>query len=427
MSKVICIMGESGSGKTTSMRNLDPKTIYYIDADKKGLSWKGWRKQYNKENKNYLACDDANIVRQYIKRIAEACPGVKVIVVDTVNGLMVADEMRRSKEKGYDKWVDLAACVWDLVCEAYTYRDDLTIIFTAHTQTDHDEAGYMFTRIKTSGKKLDKICLESKFTTVLLSKGYTWRGRMAMKVIEPPAGSDYRVVSGELNAILKKMIEPEFGGLYVVPGTDTGVTVSNYQFDRYCTLLEGITKMLKSVGYRLSIRHKREKGIPGYVLIEAVPVVDHSDEIELSKDCGLNYTMEDKRNGVNHLIVTGKGELQNRNVFHLYVWPDGSFKKTQYYKGLDEIAQVYENTSTETDELESQSTKKLQDLCSKKTFGMDIAKLGIDVGIGDIVGGRDYLTGMYSSKPIENIIYSITNRIESKEYELEGENDNGDS
>ena len=78
MSKVICIMGESGSGKTTSMRNLDPKTTYYIDADKKGLSWKGWRKQYNKENKNYLVCDDANIVRQYIKRIAEACSGVKV-------------------------------------------------------------------------------------------------------------------------------------------------------------------------------------------------------------------------------------------------------------------------------------------------------------------------------------------------------------
>lgn len=82
MSKVICIAGESGSGKTTSMRNLDPKSTYYIDADKKGLSWKGWRKQYNKENKNYFACDDASVVRQYIKRIAEACPGVKVIVVD---------------------------------------------------------------------------------------------------------------------------------------------------------------------------------------------------------------------------------------------------------------------------------------------------------------------------------------------------------
>lgn len=170
MSRVICIAGESGSGKTTSMRNLDPKTTYYIDADKKGLSWKGWRNQYNEHNKNYKRCDDANIVRVYIKKLAESCPQVKVIVVDTINGLMVADEMRRSKEKGYDKWVDLAACVWDLVCECYEYRDDLTIIFTAHTQTDHDENGYMFTRIKTSGKKLDKIVLESKFTTVLLSK-----------------------------------------------------------------------------------------------------------------------------------------------------------------------------------------------------------------------------------------------------------------
>jgi adenylate kinase family enzyme len=170
VSKVICIAGESGSGKTTSMRNLDPKETYYIDADKKGLSWKGWRKQYSSENKNYLRCDDANIVRVYIKKLAESCPKIKVIVIDTINGLMVADEMRRSKEKGYDKWIDLAACVWDLVNECYEYRDDLTIVFTAHTQTDHDENGYMFTRIKTSGKKLDKIVLESKFTTVLLSK-----------------------------------------------------------------------------------------------------------------------------------------------------------------------------------------------------------------------------------------------------------------
>lgn len=170
MAKVICIAGESGSGKTTCMRNLDPATTYYIDADRKGLSWKGWRNQYNEKNKNYKATDDANIVRAFIKNIAEKAPQVKVIVIDTINGLMVADEMRRSKEKGYDKWVDLATCVWDLIVECYNYRDDLTIIFTAHTQTEVDDAGYRFTRIQTSGKKLNKIVLESKFTTVLLSK-----------------------------------------------------------------------------------------------------------------------------------------------------------------------------------------------------------------------------------------------------------------
>ena len=170
MAKVICIAGESGSGKTTSMRNLDPATTYYIDADKKGLSWKGWRNQYNTEKKNYLKCDDVNIVRNYINSVAEKCPKIKVIVVDTINGLMVADEMRRSKEKGYDKWVDLATCVWDLIVNCYDYRDDLTIVFTAHTQTETDESGYRFTRIQTSGKKLNKIVLASKFTTVLLAK-----------------------------------------------------------------------------------------------------------------------------------------------------------------------------------------------------------------------------------------------------------------
>lgn len=258
-------------------------------------------------------------------------------------------------------------------------------------------------------------------------KGYTWRGRLAYKVIEPPSGSDYKVVSGELNSVLKSLIEPEFGGLYVVSDEDTGVSVNNYQFDRYCTLLEGIAKMLKSVGYRLDIRHKREHGVPGYILVKAVPIVDYSQEIELSRDSGLNYTMEDKRDGVNHLIVTGKGELQERNVFHLYVWPDGSIKKTQYYKGFDEIVQVYENTSTETDQLEAQSVEKLTEWMSKKTFSMDVEKLGINVSIGDVIGGRDYLTGMYALKPIENIVYSVVNGVESKEYELEGENDDENS
>ena len=109
------------------------------------------------------------------------------------------------------------------------------------------------------------------------------------KIIQPPAGSDYKKVSGELNEVLKTLIDPEFDGLFVVSQENTGVSVSNYQFDRYCTLLDGIVEMLASKGYRLEIRHKREEGIPGYVLISAVPVVDHSDQVELSKDCSELY------------------------------------------------------------------------------------------------------------------------------------------
>ncbi len=253
------------------------------------------------------------------------------------------------------------------------------------------------------------------------AKGLSWRGRLAKKIIEPPVGSDYKTVSGELHTVMKELIEPEFDGLFVVSQEDTGVTVSNYQFDRYCTLYDGIVKMLKSKGYRLQLSFRREQGEPGYLYIEAVPIVDYSGRIELSRDCQLNYTMDDKRDGVNHLIVTGKGELQDRNVMHLYVQENGEIGTEQYYTGLQEVAEVYENTSTETNELMSAAEDRLRSLMGKKTFRMDVAKLGMDVGIGDIVGGRDYLTGLYMAKPVENIVYEIINDVESKTYKLEGD------
>ena len=100
MANIIGIMGESGAGKTTSMRNLDPKTTYYIDCDKKGLSWRGWKKQYNAENKTYFSTDKQNDVLKIMQGINNDRPHIKTIVIDTLNGIMVADEMRRSKEKG---------------------------------------------------------------------------------------------------------------------------------------------------------------------------------------------------------------------------------------------------------------------------------------------------------------------------------------
>ena len=170
MANIIGIMGESGAGKTTSMRNLDPKTTYYIDCDKKGLSWRGWKKQYNAETKNYFSTDKQSDVLAIMQGINSNRPHIKTIVIDTLNGIMVADEMRRSKEKGYDKWMDLAQCIWGLLDHLYTLRNDLTIFVICHSQTQKEDDGYTFTRIKTSGKKLDKLNVESKLTTVLLAE-----------------------------------------------------------------------------------------------------------------------------------------------------------------------------------------------------------------------------------------------------------------
>lgn len=169
MARLIGLMGESGSGKTTSMRNLDPKSTFYIDCDKKGLSWKGWKKTYSADKKNYYKTDMVSTVAILLDKIntQDNMKHIKVVVVDTLNGLMVADEVRRMKEKGYDKWQDLAQCIWQLIDQAMAMRDDLTIIFVCHSQTQKEDDGYTFTRIKTSGKKLDKLCIETKLTTVL--------------------------------------------------------------------------------------------------------------------------------------------------------------------------------------------------------------------------------------------------------------------
>lgn len=216
MAKVICIMGESGSGKTTSMRNLDPDSTYYIDSDRKGLSWKGWKKQYNTEKKNYFCSDEPEKVKSKLIGISEKCPKIKTIVIDTIGSIMVADEMRRSREKGFDKWLDLATCVWDMVDMAYLLREDLTIIFVAHTQTERTEDGFIFTKIKTSGKKLDKICLESKFTTVLIAKcidgEFVFETRAKNSTAKTPMGLfDTDTIPNDIKTVIEALEEFEKG------------------------------------------------------------------------------------------------------------------------------------------------------------------------------------------------------------------------
>ena len=190
MSKAIMVIGPSGSGKTTSLEKLDPKQTFYIDADGKGLSWKGWRKQYNTAAKNYYRCDDPSYIYGLMQTIDAKQPQVKYLVIDTLNGCMVADEMRRAKEKTYDKWMDLAQSVYSIVDYANKMRDDLTVILIGHTQTSDDG----FTCMLTNGRKLNKICLESKMTTVLLSSindngEYVFETRARNSTAKTPRGA----------------------------------------------------------------------------------------------------------------------------------------------------------------------------------------------------------------------------------------------
>lgn len=165
MAKMLLIIGEGGSGKTSSLKNLSPKEHFYIDCDKKGLNYKGWKEDYI-EKKNYFKTNDGEVVAKLLQEISNNKPEFKYVTIDTINSIMIADEMKRMKGKSYNEWQDLAKCIFDLIDIVPDLRDDLTVIFIGHTQTEDDG----FTRLLTNGRKLNKIGLEKYFNTVLLSK-----------------------------------------------------------------------------------------------------------------------------------------------------------------------------------------------------------------------------------------------------------------
>lgn len=219
MANTIGLMGESGSGKTTSLETLDPKTTFILNCDKKRLPFrKEIREQYCESNKNYFVTDNQATVLSVLKKIdtQDNMKHIKVVVVDTINGIMVADESRRRKEKNYDKWADLAWAVYDIIDYALTARDDLTVIFIAHVQLDRDDDGYKFAHIKTSGKKLDKIGIETKLTTVLYSKAvpdgdtvkYVFETRAMNSTAKTPRGAFTTLeIPNDMAEVLKRLEE----------------------------------------------------------------------------------------------------------------------------------------------------------------------------------------------------------------------------
>ena len=212
---------------------------------------------------------------------------------------------------------------------------------------------------------------------------------MTKKIIEPAAGQDYRTASGELNSIIKSLVEPAMPGLFYASEENTGVTV-NYQFERYCTMLDGLQAMLESIGYKLQIRYLQTQ-TSGFVEIGAVPVENYGDSIEISQDGRLSFTSQDYRRGVNHLICLGQGDLKDRIVVHLYAQPDGSVTQTPYYTGIDEIVEVYDYNNAEEEDLIENGTKQLKDRMNYKKLTANANEMDdIDIDISDIISGDVY-------------------------------------
>ncbi len=247
--------------------------------------------------------------------------------------------------------------------------------------------------------------------------GHAWRGRLARKVIEPPAGQDYRVVSGEANAVIRSLIGEQFGRLFVVDGDDSGITINRHQFPRYVTLLEGIEEMLKKKSARLKIYYVQgpSNGV-GAVHLCAVPAIDYSAEIEFSEDYRLQISVKEEWGGINHLICLGKGDLKERLVRHLYVQKDGTIGTRKDFTGLAEMTAVYDYKSADDEEsLIEEGTKRLKELADYRQCEVSVTN-GTELEIGDVVGGRERITGTVMKVPVAGKILRIQKGKETIEY-----------
>ncbi|MBQ3969254.1 MAG: hypothetical protein II685_02065 [Clostridia bacterium] len=231
--------------------------------------------------------------------------------------------------------------------------------------------------------------------------GQTWRGLLDLHVIEPPDGESYKTVSGSVSDIIEDLLEDlGLDGFFAVETSE--ITVSSYQFDRYVTLGKGIEKMLKSKGQRLSVICTN-----GAVTLKVEPIHDLSDTIEYSEDQNVGFRIKQDEGTPNHLICLGSGELSERQVIHLYVQEDGTIGSNQFYFGLDERAETYDYPNVESlEELEKSGRERFADLRRQDSYEMTIENIQIE--LGDIIGGRERVTGIEMKAPITRKIITAT-------------------
>lgn len=167
-SKLIGIVGPTGTGKSTSIKHLDPNSTYIINVAKKELPFKGAEKLYNKESKNYKEVSEATEITRLLKTISDKAPHIKTIIIEDSNYIMGFNIVSKATEVGYMKFSLMAKDMKELFEEARNLREDLTTFYFTHPEIIEDGGEIIGYKIKTAGKLIDnQITLEGLLTICL--------------------------------------------------------------------------------------------------------------------------------------------------------------------------------------------------------------------------------------------------------------------
>ncbi len=171
INNAVLVFGDSGSGKSYSLKNLDPATTFLIQCRRKPLSFKGaknkyvaWGEKSNPEG-NYIYTNKQAVIVSMINHINKNMPHIKTVVIDDVTHIMSDEFMNRVKETGWEKFNDIGFDVWKVLDTSTKLRGDLTAFSIMHPELSKDGRKL---KIKTIGDMVDtKVDIPSLFTTVL--------------------------------------------------------------------------------------------------------------------------------------------------------------------------------------------------------------------------------------------------------------------
>lgn len=193
---VIClILGESGTGKSASMRNFKQDELALVNVARKPLPFRG--------NFNEIRTVDAGEIEIFLQDAKE-----KTIVVDDAQYIMAFQYMRRIKENGWDKYNEIQSDFFNAIEQAKKLPDDVIVFFLSHLETKDDGRQ----KIKTIGKMLDeKITIEGMFTVVLKTlvsdgKYYFTTQNSGFDTVKSPIGMfPSNVIDNDLKYVAEKI------------------------------------------------------------------------------------------------------------------------------------------------------------------------------------------------------------------------------
>lgn len=155
MANVCMLLGKSGTGKSTSIKNLKPEETIIFNTLKKRLPFKGSQTVYNVEKKNLFNVDSHTSLINLLQNVNEKALHCKNVIIDDMIYMMRKEYFQRAKETGYAKYTELAQHFQQIIQTCENMRDDINVFFILHSediQSDKITTGY---KVSTIGTLID--------------------------------------------------------------------------------------------------------------------------------------------------------------------------------------------------------------------------------------------------------------------------------